>query len=200
MRSTVLLLVSLGAWQARADPITPPALSADEVKQLEAGRVVSHALRPTDDHGVALEAFGLVEAPSSEVFPVVRDCQDFSKFMPRTVASSLIAEHVCHVELAMPFPVGKLWSESKSVVSESPTGSFRRAWTLVRGSYRRNTGSFTVVPFGDGTRSLVVWIIDSDPGLFLPDALLRSAQLSSLPDLFAAIRKRVVGLRAAPAP
>jgi Polyketide cyclase / dehydrase and lipid transport len=197
VKRTSLIVVMLGALCASADPITPPTLTPDEVKQLEAGSVVSHTLRPTDDRGVAIEAFGLVEAPSSEVFPVVRDCHRFAQFMPRTVASSRTAEQLCHVELAMPFPVGKLWSESKSELTEEPPGHFKRSWTLVRGSYRRNSGSFTVVPWGDGTRSLVRWAVDSDPGLFLPDALLRSAQVGSLPALFTAIRARVVKLRQA---
>jgi hypothetical protein len=52
------------------------------------------------------------------------------------------------------------------------------------------------VPWGDGTRALVRYTIDSDPGLLLPDALIRSAQTGSLPEVFVAIRKRVVELRA----
>jgi hypothetical protein len=67
----------------------------------------------------------------------------------------------------------------------------------VRGSYRRNDGSWTIIPWGDGTRSLVVYDIDSDPLIAVPDPLIRLGQAGSLPDVITQIRKRVVALRPA---
>jgi ribosome-associated toxin RatA of RatAB toxin-antitoxin module len=199
MTRALQLTLALVALVARAGAVEVPPLPAAEVKQVEAGQVVVHTVTPTGGVGVAVEAFGVIDATSAEVFPVVRDCEHFWKFMPRTKVSNVVVENgtsLCHTVLTMPFPLTDLWSETRSELTESPAGHFKRQWALVHGSYKRNSGSFTVVPWGDGTRALVRYTIDSDPGLLLPDALIRSAQTGSLPEVFVAIRKRVVELRA----
>jgi hypothetical protein len=54
-----------------------------------------------------------------------------------------------------------------------------------------------VLPWGaDGKKSLAVYLIDSDPTMLVPDAILRAAQTGSLPEVFNGVRKRVVALRA----
>lgn len=199
MHSRAVLLSLLLSGPALAQPIQAPPLTQAETRQLEAGETVIHEARPTDNKGIGVRAFGLIDAPSAEVWPVLRDCQHFSLFMPRTKESSIKEEEggpLCHVELRLPFPLMNLWSDTRSVHREEPAGHFLRAWTLVRGTYRRNNGSWSIVPWGaEGKKSLVVYFIDSDPSILIPDAILRSAQTGSLPDVFAAIRKRVVAVR-----
>ncbi len=194
--SFVLLFVSGVAF---AQSLGLPRFTAGEAKKLDAGETVIHELEPTDNKGIGVESFGVIDAPSTEVWPVLRDCEHFAAFMPRTRTSSLKQEEgatLCHVELKLPFPLMDLWSDTKSVQREDPAGHFRRAWTLVRGSYRRNSGSWSVLPWGaEGKQTLVVYAIDSDPIILIPDGILRSAQTGSLPEVFAAIRKRVVAMR-----
>ena len=188
----------LTASVALADPVTLPKLTAKETQKLEANEVVIHNLKPTDNKGVAAESMGLIDAPTSEVWPILRDCQHFMHFMPKMKKSALLEEEgvsLCHVELRLPWPLIDLWSDTKSVLNEEPAGHYYRAWTLVRGTYHRNSGAWTVVPWGDGTKTLVVYMVDSDPKMIVPDALIRSAQTGSLPEVFAAIRKRVVAVR-----
>ena len=180
--------------------VTAPPLTDAERARLEAGDVVIHDAKPTGGSGVAVVAMGVVDAPSPEVFPVVRDCQHFSRFMPKVKSSALLEEDgrsLCHTELSMPFPLSNLWSDTAFVVREEPRGHFTREWSLVRGTFTHNTGAYSVVPWGDGTKSLVVYALDSNPKVPVPDALLRSAQTGSLPQVFAAIRRRVVELKAA---
>lgn len=193
------LLTVLLSGIAAAQSISVPAFTEAEVKRLEAGEIVLHEVKPTDNKGIGVESFGIIDAPSTEVWPILRECAHFSKFMPRIKTSAMKEEDgvsLCHVELKLPFPLMNLWSDTKSVQREDPPGHFRRAWTLVRGSYRRNSGSWTVVPWdAEGKKTLVGYAIDSDPIILIPDGLLRSAQTGSLPEVFAAIRKRVIALR-----
>lgn len=188
------------AQLALAQPLAAPTLSAAESKRLDAAEVLITEIKPTDNRGIGVRALGVIDAPTTEVWPVVRDCQHFSAFMPRTKASTVKDEdgvRVCHVELKMPWPLTDLWSDSKSVQREEPGGLFSRSWSLLRGTYRRNSGSWTLVPWGaEGKKTLVVHVIDSDPAMIIPDAILRSAQVGSLPEVFTSIRKRVVALRA----
>lgn len=195
----VVFLTTLAAAGALAEPVTIPEFTAAEQKKLAAGDIVTRETKPTDNKGVGAMAIGVVDASSDEVFAVVRDCQHFWQFMPRTKKSWVKEEPgvgtICHVELSLPFPLPDLWSDSTSIVKEEPKGHHYRGWKLVRGTYHRNDGSWTVVPWGDGTKSIVVYAIDSDPKMAVPDPLIRMGQAGSLPDVISQIRKRVVQLR-----
>jgi ribosome-associated toxin RatA of RatAB toxin-antitoxin module len=195
------LLLLFCASAALAEPVAFPALTAEERQLLERRGVVIRERTPTDNRGIGAESMALVEAPTSEVWPVVRDCEHFSRFMPNTKASARKEENgesLCFDEIALPFPLPNLWADTRSKVTEEPQGHFMRAWSLVRGNYNRDSGAWKVLPWGpEGKQSLVVYVIDSDPAMVLPDAILRAAQTGSLPEVFKAIRKRVYSLRAA---
>lgn len=200
-RALAVLLLLLSTASVAADPFDAPALSDDEKKVLEKGDSVVRRLEPAGGKGVAVLAVSVVDAKPPEVWPVVRDCQYFKDFMPRTKHSELKEEDgvkLCRVELSMPFPLKDLWSETKSTVNEAPP-RFRRDWSLVHGTYLRNDGSWTLLPWADGAKTLVVYRIDTQPDSMVPDGLARAAQSKSLPDMMAAVKKRVVTLRSAPA-
>ncbi|MDP1825006.1 MAG: SRPBCC family protein [Archangium sp.] len=199
-----LLLSLLCSAAAFAQPVEFPKLTDDEKKKLDADGVVIHELKPTDNKGVSAESIGVVDAPPAEVWPIVRDCEHYSAFLPSTKSSARKVEgedQLCFDELSLPFPLANLWADTKSVEREEPAGHFHRAWSLVRGTYRRNRGSWTVLPWGsEGKKSLVVYLIDSDPSILVPEFILRAAQSGSLPQVFTGIRKRVKALRAASTP
>lgn len=195
-RLAVLLVVA--SLSSFAEPLEAPKLTDAEVKKLDAGEMVLRDKKPTDGKGVAAISMGVIDARTSEVWPVVRDCQHFSKFMPRTKKSEVLDENgekLCSVELQMPWPIINLLAVSRSALTEQGN-RYRREWSLVRGTYHRNTGSWVLVPWGDdGNKTLVVYTLDSDPAVIIPDGILRAAQTGSLPDVFKAIRKRVEVLR-----
>ena len=199
LRAAVAALALISAMSARAQPVEAPALTDAEKKELEAGEVVVHELKPTDGKGVCGRAMGVIDAPSTEVWPIARDCEHFSKFLPETKASKrtvVDGEVVCFDELRLPFPLTNLWAETKTVAREEPAGHFHRDWSFVKGTYKRNKGAWTVVPWGEAKdKSLVIYYVDSDPAMLVPDFILRSAQVGSLPKIFTGIRKRLKDLR-----
>ena len=69
-----------------------------------------------------------MDEPPARVWPVVRDCQHFSSFMPRTRESTLVERgadtSVCRIRMDMPFPFADLVSESRSVERSLATGGF----------------------------------------------------------------------------
>ena len=190
----------LSSAVALAQPVEIPKLTDDEKKKLDEGGVVVHDRKPTDNTGVSGEALGVIDAPATEVWPIVRDCEHFSQFLPSTRTSWKRTDGedtICYDEISLPFPLTNLWAETKSVARESPAGHFQREWSFVKGTYKRNRGGWTVVPWGaDGKKSLVVYMVDSDPTLLVPEFILRAAQGGSLPQVFVGIRRRVVALRA----
>ncbi len=191
MRCLFFVMLSLPALAQQ----TPPTLTAAEKKKLDNGDVIVRPQTPTDNKGVAAQSLGLVNAPASEVWAVIKDCSKYADFMPRTkksVAMNLDGKPGCRTELSMPFPLTDLWSENTYVHTEHPDGSYLRTWALHRGTYHRNTGAWRLFPYEpDNSRTLVVYEIDSDPKMAVPDGLIRSAQTGSLPKVFSAIRVRV---------
>lgn len=199
--SRVFVTCCLLAAPAFAQPVVFPSLTDAEKQKLERRGVVIHDLEPTGGRGVSAEAMALIDASTSEVWPLLRDCEHFSQFMPNTKASARKVENgesLCFDEIGLPFPLPNLWADTRSEVREEPTGHFVRSWSLVRGNYRRNRGAWKALPWGvEGKQSLVVYLIDSDPEMIIPDPLLRAAQTGSLPDVFKALRKRLATVRAA---
>ena len=189
---------------ALAEQVTVPALTDAEKKKLSEGGVVLHETKPTDNRGVSAEAFGVVDAAPDEVWPVVRDCEHFSQFLPSTKKSwkkGEGADAICYDEIELPFPLTNLWAETKSVTRFEPANHYMREWSFVKGTYRRNKGSWRVVPWGDdGKKSLVIYAVDSDPSMLVPDWILRAAQTGSVPKLFEGVRNRVVSLRKTASP
>lgn len=197
MRSLfALAVVSLPAF---AQAIEVPTFNEKELKKLAAGEMVLRDRKPTDNRGVAAESMAIIDAPSSEVWPVIRDCGKYDQFMPRVKKTELRDENgtpICHTELKMPWPIPDLWSDNLSIIREEPSGRYARGWKMVRGMYKRNNGEWRLVPWGDDNqKTLAVYVVDSDPGLVIPDGILKSAQTGSLPELFKAVRNRVVALR-----
>ena len=201
MRRLLFLLALLLPAAAWAQPVELPKLNDDEKKKLDVNGVVVHELAPTDGKGVSAETIGVIDAPTSEVWPILRDCEHYSLFLPSTKSSKKKtegADEICFDEIALPFPLANLWADTKSVSREDPAGHFQRSWSLVRGTYNRNRGSWRVQPWGaDGKKSLVTYTIDSDPSILVPTFILRAAQQGTLPEVFAGIRKRVLTVRAA---
>ncbi len=194
----LFVFVVVAACTASAQSLEMPKLSDAEKKKLDAGEMVLREKKPTDNKGVAAISMGVIDAPTSEIWPIVRECQHFSKFMPRTRKSAVIEENgekLCSVELQMPWPIINLVAVSRSALTEQGN-TYRREWSLVRGTYHRNTGSWLLLPWGDeGAKTLVVYTLDSDPAVLIPDGILRAAQTGSLPEVFKSIRGRVTTLR-----
>lgn len=183
LATAVLLLVSSPAW-AQA-----PQFSAEERAKLERGEVLVKDTEAKSE-GIAGKAAALVRAHPDKVWAVVNDCAHFKEFMPRTVDSQELegGKH-CKVEISMPFPFSNLWSETSVQQVHLDGGGRRRVWKLVKGTYKKVDGSWTVWPWGEGA-SLLMYNIEADPDVPVPNAILRSAQASTLPDMFVAVRAR----------
>jgi ribosome-associated toxin RatA of RatAB toxin-antitoxin module len=195
------LLLMVGAllaapFAAAANASTTSQACDAAAEQLRAGDVAVIDLPPTDGRGVALRACGTVEAPPGAVWDVLRDCGSFEQFLPRVSRSRLTSRDdtgvVCDETIDLPFPLGDLHSISQVVESSLPSGGFQRRWSLIRGSYRRLEGAWLVLPANAaGSASIVVYELDMDPDVPIPDFMIRYAQATAAPEVFRAVRERV---------
>jgi ribosome-associated toxin RatA of RatAB toxin-antitoxin module len=199
-RSFSMLLLFFGCLtMASAAVAGPPTLSAGQLSVLSKGKAIVKTLKPTGGDGVAARALAIIDAEPHRVFDVVNACEHFAKFMPRTKKSRVVKhegpnQKICHTEISMPFPFSNLVSDVRSTSKELPGGGFERRWTMLKGNYKRNNGHWEIWPHNNGAQSLVVYTIDVDPDMALPDAIIRKAQTGSLPKVFKAIEKRVKSL------
>lgn len=186
-----------GLWCCGGSPALQPGeiTDAEELRRLSAGEVIIIEKAPTDGTGVAAVAKGVIDAPVDKVWPIVRDCQHFQEFMPRTAKSELRSQNgdelTCFVEIDMPWPISNLQSETLSRVEKLDGGAMRRTWQHKTGTYTRNNGSWLARPFpGQPQRTLLIYEIDVNPDMAIPDGILRKAQTGSLPKMFVAVAER----------
>ena len=78
---------------------------------------------------------------------------------------------------------------------EAKIGSYTRSWTLIRGDYEVNDGSWRLVPVDGGTKTKVTYRIHVMPKTALPDSLIEATQKSRLPEVIQRLRDRTAQQR-----
>ncbi len=192
-----MLLVAPSDRSAAAEEMDRPVAAFCDGREttLREGGVVYLQRKPSDGRGVALRACGVIDAPPEQVWPVLRDCGDYQEFLPGVERSELASREgdvaVCDTFIDLPFPLSGLHSVTR-VRERALEAGFERRWTLIRGSYRRNDGSWRLLRRGfDPVQTLAIYELDMDPETVVPDFLLRRAQAATVPRVFDAIRERV---------
>lgn len=164
-----------------------------ESVRLERGDVVVWTEKVAGSETPVGYARGVIDAPPAAVWAVVEACEDYSKTMPRILKSAVVkregAVRFCKVTADMPFPAPDLESLTRAE-GRAVDGGFVRTWRLVEGDYKINEGSFSLMPYGDGSKTLATYRIHVQPNLPLPDGIVRAAQKGSLPDVIHNLRKR----------
>ena len=166
------------------------------ISDIRDGGVVVVEREPTDGRGVAIEACGRVAAAPARVWPLLVNCDAFREFLPSVESSKGTPRgddsFECETWIDLPFPLEDLYSVTLDRKRTLDTGGFRRDWTLLRGNYARNIGSWTVLPWpGKTDETLLVYSVDIDPDNFIPDFILRRIQSGTAPEVFDAVRGRV---------
>lgn len=184
-----LLVVGVGV----AAMIAPSVASAGERERLAKGEIIIKLkdIKGSDLPESTMKA--VVDSPPANVWAFLKDCNKYKRHLPRTKSSKQLSRKgnviVCRVEIDMPWPLDDLWSRTKAVHTVR-ADYYRRAWTLIDGTYTKNTGSWTVVPFGkDGKRSLVTYKVHAVPTTGVPKWMQRKASKSTLPSVMEAVRK-----------
>lgn len=169
-------------------------LTTVELAALNSGEVVVVKLPPPGDAGVRFRAFKKMPVPPAKLKPVFIECEHFKDFMPRTLKSVVSNKQErsarCEIVVDMPFPFSDLWSVVHTSWGEDSNGVWTRKWSLIKGSFRRNEGSWTVISTPKPNESIAVYEASVDPDVPIPDMILRAAQVNTIPDLMHAVLER----------
>jgi hypothetical protein len=212
---TLALHVVLGApWLAAAEappraasephdrfaPLAAPRLGADDRTQLDADAILVRDLPPSDTTGIGVLVMGLIDAAPDRVWTVMADCERQDEFLPR-ISHAAVRDrdgdsHTCDLVVDMPFPLEDARSATRHHVRRLPDGGYQRHWELAPGdwSFSRHSGSWSVHPYADGRRTLLVNRMDLLPKSGIPTWILRAAYTQQAPASFAAIREQVRAL------
>ena len=174
--------------------IASEATTKNQLADIEKGETVVVKLPPPNDEGVRFQAFRKMPVSPTSLRSVFIDCDRFADFMPRTL-KSVIREKtqnssICEMVVEMPFPFDDLWSVVQVKWGNVRPGVWARNWTLIRGSFNRNQGSWTIHAGTTPSMSYAVYAATVDPKIAVPDFILRAAQVNTIPDLMNAVIKR----------
>ena len=168
------------------------ALAADEIKTWT---------EPENAAGAPTYcAEGVVAAPPAAVWALVSKCADYVLNMPSIAASKEISREgdertkftaVCEVTADVPFPFSDLTSVSRAtMLVDGKSGGYSRSWTLLRGDYQVNEGSWQLVPIENGAKTKVTYRITVLPNTPLPTSLITASQKTMLPQVIQKLRDR----------
>ena len=184
-----------------ADPAARSPRAADpaarftpaEWKRLRAGKVLTRAV-PVAGSGVKRgRGVAIVDAPPAAAERVISDFDRYEEIFPRTVEGKLLkreagGEILAYEYLDMPWPVKDIWFILRLKRTALEGGGATIAWSLVKGTCRRNSGSWRLEPIDGGARTLAtyeVWLELEGP---VPDFLVTYGTKTTIPDIFEALR------------
>ena len=168
----ILVLPAALRAEEKALPVEgKPELTLEEVKDSDEPRYVVR---------------GVFSLPAKKVWKVVSDCASYKDRMPRFVASRLVSRegdvHVCEIKVGVPFPLSDLTGVTRAVHTETDK-AMSRVWTLEKGDYEFNAGSWEVTALEEN-KSLAVYKLHARPKAKVPAWMRKSAQQKALLELF----------------
>jgi hypothetical protein len=130
---------------------------------------------------------------------VVTDNENFEEFMPYVTESDVEREEngatINYQHLDFPFPIGDRHYKIQVIntVESTPKGQvFRSAWTYVKGSgnIEDTYGTWILEAYPQG-KTLVTYIVCTDPGGWVPSWAQNMATEIALPEIIQRIRQQV---------
>lgn len=171
------LLSALGA---------PPALAWSDADLAALKKGETKVVDVDVAEGGAVAASFFVAAPAATAKAVLWDHEKFPQFMPNARTARVLerrgATHVVE-------QVGGQGPVTVTLVSERTLHADRISWRSVRGDVKRNDGEWRFEPVAGGT--VLTYRVHVVPHQPVPGAVTRFLQKRALPDMVAAVRKRI---------
>ena len=169
--------------------------STDLDKRLARGEIVVQS-QPVKGSSIPMfRVSGVVNAPVDKVWEVVRNCDGYVGVMPRVEKARTLKRRgrtaTCSTRVDLPFPLSHLDAVTENKTLDSPRGTRRMSWKLVKGDYKKNRGNWELRPFGgaDSGKTLIVYNALVEPRLAVPKGMVASGQKRELPAVIRGLRR-----------
>lgn len=169
--------------------VTSSARAADEDRQkLEAGETVVRLKGKSAAREAQVAA--LFTSPGEKIWALIEDCEKYPKTMLRIIEAKQLSRDGnkvrCKTKLSLPWPMNDLNAVTDAIHTVVPGKKWERKWKMVEGEgdFHVNEGSWTITPYKDGVRTLLVYKTRVQPKVEVSDELRTMAQKNELPKLF----------------
>ena len=165
-------------------------------------RVWSTPVAGSDVPWSAVEA--LIDAPADVVWELVSNCDNYEATMPSIANAKELSrkgdvnssfETVCEVTADLPFPLPDLTSVSRANHKVTPGASYVRSWTMLRGDYDYNEGSWSIAAVNP-RQSKATYKLRVRPKMPVPDSMLGTFQAGTMPKIIKGLRVKAAALAA----
>lgn len=159
---------------------------------LSAGEIFVDTIPVKDAYYPRVRVQGVIDAPPTAVWHIVSDCVGSARYN-RSVTKSYIVKRigkdvVCSETVDLPWPI----RDVECVTRWSFRPKAREIhWTLAGGDFDYATGRWKLEPFGDGSRTLLIYENHVSPQISVPNWLKRMFLDIGLPGLIKDVRRAI---------
>ena len=172
-------------------------LDAEEAADLMDGGVERELVR---GDVLRAEVIGLIQAPVAELAEIVTDFANMTEWAPATERYNVLEDNGDHYiidgETRLPWPIAnRTWNMRTEYSYQDVDGheAFVYTYQYIPGSGNLNDsfGYYLMLPWPDDPSwTYVRYVVNADPGVALPDAVIRWATRNALPDIIGNMRER----------
>lgn len=189
---TVAAVVLIGLPMRISAGTASSDLTAEQLRRLEQGEILVSVNQEEGPVRGTVEATILIDAPAERIWRVMIDCSEIPTFIPGLEACEVLDsgenwDIIRH-------DVKWIWFFPRlSYVFRACYQPHRQiSFTRISGDLREMRGSWRLTPTEKSSRTLVRYQVYLDPGLLVPQWLVRSVLKSDLPAMLAALRDKVL--------
>jgi coenzyme Q-binding protein COQ10 len=187
----ILLFISGSSIAISDENQTALALSESQLSQMKGGEILVHTRGSKGQQKGMVEALVLIDAPAETIWKIMTDCPGAPTFIPglkdcRILSSGENWEIIRH-------EVKWVWFLPRiSYVFRAEYQINRQIdFVKIEGDLREMKGSWRLLPLDDSGQTIVRYEVYLDPSFFIPQWLVERSLMADLPDMLAALRKKV---------
>jgi ribosome-associated toxin RatA of RatAB toxin-antitoxin module len=165
-------------------------LDTAQLLELKKGEILVQVRQTGHQQRGWVEAMVLIQVPPETLWPIMTNCNEAPAFVPglkdcEVLDSGQNWDLIRHI-------VKWTWFLPKfSYVFRAEYNKYKRIdFERIRGDLREMRGAWHLYPFDHGGQTVLRYEVYLDPGLFVPNWLVRQSLKKTLPALLAALRRQ----------
>jgi ribosome-associated toxin RatA of RatAB toxin-antitoxin module len=191
--SFILILMFVGGFSIAVSGKNEADLpfSESQLSQLKDGEIPVYVRRTEGQQKGMVEALILIDAPVETIWKIMTDCSGAPTFVPglkdcRILDSGENWEIIRHeVKWVWFFPRFSYVFRATYQINK------RIDFVKIKGDLREMKGGWCLFPLDEASGTIVRYEVYLDPSFFIPQWLVERSLMTDLPDMLAALRKKV---------
>ncbi len=128
-----------------------------------------------------------INCPPQQLMSVITDFGRYPEFLSEIVDARILSEEPGVWEVAFALQIVRRLEYTLRLERTTP---LKIQWCLVEGIFRVNTGSWTLESLDGGSRTLAVYEVETQVGMYVPRSLMKTLVSRGLPDMLGRFKTR----------